>query len=83
MTKDRFKIVSLIPSGTEILKWEDFVNSNPDIIIFMPCGFDINRTRIEASVLTQNSEWKELQAVKTLKFTLQMVAPTSTVPAHA
>ena len=23
-----------------------------------------NRTRIEASVLTQNTEWKELQAVK-------------------
>ena len=49
---------------SEILKWEDFVSSNPDIIIFMPCGFDINRTRIEASVLTQKPQWKELQAVK-------------------
>lgn len=49
---------------SEILKWQDFVNSNPDIIIFMPCGFDINRTRIETNVLTKNPEWKQLQAVQ-------------------
>jgi iron complex transport system substrate-binding protein len=49
---------------SEILKWEDFVNSNPDIIIFMPCGFDLKRTRTEANSLTQKPEWEKLQAVK-------------------
>lgn len=49
---------------SEILKWQDFVNSNPDIIIFMPCGFDLNRTRIEASSLTQKPEWEKLKAVQ-------------------
>ena len=49
---------------SEVLKWQDFVNSNPDIIIFMPCGFDLNRTRTEAYLLTQKPEWEKLQAVK-------------------
>lgn len=49
---------------SEILKWEDFVNSNPDIIIFMPCGFDLNRTRAEANSLTKNPEWEKLRAVQ-------------------
>lgn len=46
------------------LKWETFVDSNPDIIIFMPCGFDLNRTRTEAELLAQRPEWQQLQAVQ-------------------
>lgn len=49
---------------SEILQWQDFVNSNPDIIIFMPCGFDLNRTRTEAKSLTQKPEWEKLKAVQ-------------------
>ncbi len=49
---------------SEKLTWETFVNSNPDIIIFMPCGFDLNRTRKEAHSLTQRPEWQKLQAVQ-------------------
>lgn len=46
------------------LEWKTFVNSNPDIIIFMPCGFDLNRTRREAELFAQHSQWKQLQAVQ-------------------
>jgi iron complex transport system substrate-binding protein len=49
------------------LKWESLVEANPDIIIFMPCGFDLNRTRTEARQVTQYAEWQDLQAVKTGK----------------
>ncbi len=49
---------------SEIFKWEDLVNSNPDIIIFMPCGFGLKRTRTEANSLTQNPEWEKLPAVQ-------------------
>ncbi|WP_414620632.1 cobalamin-binding protein [Calothrix sp. CCY 0018] len=49
---------------SEILKWQDFVNSNPDVIIFMPCGFDLKRTRTEANSLTQKPEWEKLRAVQ-------------------
>jgi iron complex transport system substrate-binding protein len=37
---------------------------DPDIIVLMPCGFDINRTLKELPVLARNQKWKSLQAVK-------------------
>lgn len=47
------------------LKWENLVVSNPDIIIFMPCGFDLQRTRQEAQLFTQNPQWQKLHATQT------------------
>ncbi|HLO47482.1 MAG TPA: cobalamin-binding protein [Kamptonema sp.] len=49
------------------LQWESIVNANPEVIIFMPCGFDLNRTRIEAREMLKYTEWPNLQAVKTGK----------------
>ena len=46
------------------LTWETLVATNPDVIIFMPCGFDLNRTRSEATLLTQRPEWNNLHAVQ-------------------
>ena len=40
-------------------------NSDPDIIILMPCGFDTTRTISEYnSILKNNSSWNSLNAVK-------------------
>jgi len=47
------------------LQWEHLLVSNPDIIIFMPCGFDLHRTRQEAQLFTQNSQWHQLHAAQT------------------
>lgn len=47
------------------LSWETLIPTNPDVIIFMPCGFDLKRTRQEAMVLTQRPEWQNLQAIQT------------------
>ncbi|WP_445634971.1 Cobalamin-binding protein [Nostoc sp. DSM 114161] len=47
------------------LPWETLIASNPDAIVFMPCGFDLNRTRQEAQLLTQLPEWQQLHATKT------------------
>jgi iron complex transport system substrate-binding protein len=47
------------------VKWETLVDSNPDVIIFMPCGFDLQRTQQEAELLTQRPEWKKLHAAQT------------------
>lgn len=46
------------------LKWENLVATDPDIMIFMPCGFDLNRTRQETTLLTQRPEWQKLHAVQ-------------------
>lgn len=46
------------------LTWKNLASANPDIIIVMPCGFDLNRTRTETSFLAQHPQWQDLQAVK-------------------
>lgn len=46
------------------LQWEEVRRADPDIIVIMPCGFDLERTRQEASVLSDRREWRELKAVK-------------------
>lgn len=49
------------------LKWEDLVSADPQIIIFMPCGFDLERTRQEVYPMMSRPQWQQLQAVKTGK----------------
>ncbi len=46
------------------LGWETLVVTDPDVIVFMPCGFDLDRTRQEATLLTQRLEWQKLHAVQ-------------------
>lgn len=44
--------------------WQELHNANPDVIVIMPCGFDLDRTRQEAQTLTQRSDWSQLKAVQ-------------------
>ena len=47
------------------MELEEIKEANPDIIVMMPCGFDVKRTVSEYNnVLTNNSDWNELKAVK-------------------
>jgi iron complex transport system substrate-binding protein len=43
---------------------DEAVQLDPDIIVLMPCGFDIEQTLKELPVLASNEKWKSLQAVK-------------------
>jgi iron complex transport system substrate-binding protein len=43
---------------------EEVVQMDPDIIVLMPCGFNMERTLKELPVLASNGKWKSLQAVK-------------------
>ena len=49
------------------LEWETLVKADPEVIIVMPCGFDLERTRKETQALEQHPEWSSLQAVRTGK----------------
>ena len=51
-------------SHPHIFKWEEIIESNPDFIIMMPCGFDIDRTLEEINILKQKPDWSKLEAVK-------------------
>ena len=47
------------------MELEEIKEANPDIIVMMPCGFDVKRTISEYnSILTNNPDWNELKAVK-------------------
>ncbi len=46
------------------MAWDAFVATDPDIIVLMPCGFDLDRAREAAEQLAQRSEWEQLQAVR-------------------
>src|ERR1700733_3926628 len=47
------------------MTWQQLVESVPDVIITMPCGFDLERTCTEMYWLTDRPEWPKLRAVKT------------------
>ncbi|MGB3511577.1 MAG: cobalamin-binding protein [Microcoleaceae cyanobacterium] len=49
------------------LKWEELLAANPEVIIFMPCGFDLERTREDTMELINRPEWQDLPAVKSGK----------------
>ena len=45
--------------------WNRILELNPEVLIFMPCGFDVERTVKEANVLQALPGWSQLPAVKT------------------
>jgi iron complex transport system substrate-binding protein len=46
------------------LTWDTLSQADPEAIIIMPCGFDLERTRQESQVLTRHPSWNNLEAVK-------------------
>jgi iron complex transport system substrate-binding protein len=46
------------------MTWEQLCVADPDVLVFLPCGFDITRTRRDLPVLSQRSEWPHLRAVQ-------------------
>ena len=58
-------MVSKTGEHSRRLDIHEIIKSNPDIIILMPCGFDIQRTIKEYEKFLKNKEeWKNLEAVK-------------------
>jgi iron complex transport system substrate-binding protein len=46
------------------MTWEQLVAVDPDVIVLLPCGFDIARTRQELPLLQGRPEWPRLRAVR-------------------
>lgn len=46
------------------MSWDDLAAADPDIIVVMPCGFDIARSRAEMPALTARPGWRDLAAVR-------------------
>ena len=47
-----------------LLEWEALLAADPEVIVLVPCGFDIPRTLAEIDSLTSRPGWGELSAVR-------------------
>jgi iron complex transport system substrate-binding protein len=47
------------------MTWEELKDRDPDVIVIMPCGFDLPRTKAEMPALTRRAGWADLKAVRT------------------
>ena len=58
-------LVSKTGEHSRRMSFEEISNSDADIIILMPCGFDVSRTISEyTKILENNEKWNSLKAVK-------------------
>lgn len=46
------------------MSWEELSAANPDIIIVMPCGYDLATTRQATEEMSAQAAWSQLSAVK-------------------
>jgi iron complex transport system substrate-binding protein len=46
------------------VEWREVVSANPDVILLMPCGFDVRRTVKESAPLRKLEGWNDLPAVR-------------------
>ena len=51
-------------SPTSRAQWEQVLDADPDVIVMMPCGFGIDRTREEMKGLAGKKAWEDLRAVR-------------------
>jgi iron complex transport system substrate-binding protein len=46
------------------VSWQELLNSAPDVLVLMPCGFDVDRASRDAPLLATHRGWERLPAVR-------------------
>jgi len=46
------------------IEWDVVCKEDPDVIVIMPCGYDISESRRNMPALSDRPEWSSLKAVK-------------------
>lgn len=57
-------VLSQAGQHSPFLSWHELTAADPDILVIMPCGFGIERTREELTLLTNDPRWVSLRAVR-------------------
>ncbi len=57
-------VMSVSGTDSNFCSWDEIKQTNPDIIIMMPCGFGIKRTLEDIHFLQNIKGWEGLKAVK-------------------
>jgi iron complex transport system substrate-binding protein len=47
------------------MTWDDLARRDPDVMVVLPCGFDLKRTKAELPAVTARPGWSALKAVQT------------------
>ncbi len=53
-----------LPRYSQYTPWPAIVAEDPDVIVVMPCGFDLERTLAEAALLPRLPGWHDVAAVR-------------------
>ena len=46
------------------MTWDELTAADPDVIVAMPCGWDISKSSVELEPLTRRTGWADMQAVR-------------------
>lgn len=46
------------------ITWDDLKSADPDMLVIMPCGYDIEKAISEMTSFTQRNDWQALKAVQ-------------------
>lgn len=46
------------------IEWDTVASARPEVLVLMPCGFDVDRIRSEMDLLTARPGWRDLPAVR-------------------
>lgn len=46
------------------MEWDALVEADPDMLLILPCGFGIERTKSEMNTLIEKPDWAKLMAVR-------------------
>ena len=57
--------ISITGERSRKMDFSEIVEFDPDILILLPCGFDLGRIIIEYESLSHNQQWNSLRAVQT------------------
>ncbi len=47
------------------LNWEELIDAQPDVLVIMPCGYDLPQTQQDVENLRRHAAWSSLTAVQT------------------
>ena len=59
--RDRFGVAG---EHAPWLQWPALAEADPEVIVLMPCGFDLEKTQSEMHWLTERPEWRGLRALR-------------------
>lgn len=57
-------VLGVVGRHSAWLEWEALREADPEVLVLMPCGFDLARTQAEAAALRGHPLWSTLRAVR-------------------